>query len=240
MFGFLNFDNPFVAGIYKLFNMILLSAMWLLFCIPVFTAGASTTALYYTVQKTIKNDRGNSWTCFWESFKTNFKQSTAVTLIFLAVAAVFMTDISAIRTLEDVGQLKGYATVFFGVLMVLLCIYAFWVFAGMARFKSTIKGQMKNALVLSVRHLPVTIAVALLGAGSLLLIWLMWPVVFVMPAVSVWLMSVLTEKVFRRYMTEEDKELEDELNMNWNDDYIGKMRTVKAAAGWGSLCRRKK
>ena len=221
MFDFLNFNNPFVQGIYRVANMILLSILWIIFCIPIVTAGASTTALYYAVQKNIKNDRDYVWTCFWQSFKQNFKQSTLINLIFVAIAAVMLTDISIIVTLEEVGRLQGYAKIFFSVILIIMAIYAIWVFSYIARFRNTVKETLKNAFVLAVMHFPVTIMVALVGAGSLLLIWLMPITVFIMPSVSVLVMSFLLEKVYRMYMTEEDKHLEDERNLEWNSDHKG-------------------
>ena len=217
--NFLSFNSPFVQGLYKIANMILVSLLWILFCIPVFTAGASTVALYYTVQKNIKNNRGNSWSCFWQSFKDNFKQSTLITLIFLAITAVLLTDISIINTLSEMGKLNGYARIFFYVVIGILCIYAFWVYAYIARFRNTMKQAMKNALVLAVMHFPITLGVAAIGVFSMVLIWLVHVTVFIMPATSVWMMSFLTEKIFRLYMSEEDKQSEDERNMEWHDDY---------------------
>lgn len=217
--NFLSFNSPFVQGLYKIANMILASLLWILFCIPVFTAGASTVALYYTVQKNIKNSRDNSWSCFWQSFKENFKQSTLITLIFIAVTAVLLTDISIINTLSELGKINGYAKIFFYVVIGILCIYAVWVYAYIARFTNTLKQAMKNALILAVMHFPVTIAVAAIGVFSIVIIWLVHVTVFIMPATSVLMMSFLMEKVFRRYMSEEDKRSEDERNMEWHDDY---------------------
>lgn len=217
--NFLSFNSPFVQGLYKIANMILVSLIWILFCIPVFTAGASTVALYYTVQKNIKNSRGNSWNCFWQSFKENFKQSSVITLIFIAIAAVLLTDISIINTLSGMGKIAGYGRIFFYVVLVVLCIYAFWVYVYIARFQNTTKQVMKNAMVLAVVHFPVTVGVTAVGAFSVFLIWLVPVVICIMPATSVLMMSFLTEKVLRLYMTEEDKRNEDERNMEWHDDY---------------------
>lgn len=217
--NFLSYGSPFVQGLYKIANMILVSFMWILFCIPVFTAGASTVALYYTVQKNIKNSRGNSWSCFWQSFKENFRQSTLITLIFIAIAAVLLTDISIINTLSEMGKIGGYGRIFFYVVLAVLCIYAFWVYVYIARFRNTMKQVMKNVLILAVMHFPVTLGVAAIGAFSVVIIWLVPVTVCIMPATSVLMMSFLTEKVLRLYMTEEDKRNEDERNMEWHDDY---------------------
>ena len=224
MFDFLNFEGPFAQTVYKIFNMIIISALWLLFCIPLFTAGASTTALYYTVQKSLKNNRGNSWQCFWESFKSNFKQSTVVQLVLLAVTFVMVTDIQIVNTFREEGVTGGYMRIFFIIVLVLLAIYAFWIYAYIARFQSKLKEVLKNSLYMAIVHLPITVIVAAIGAGACFLIYLVWPLVFIMPTVSVWLMSYFTEKVFRRYMSEDDRELEDELNMDWSDNYAGKRR----------------
>lgn len=214
--GLFNFENPLISGIFKLVNMVILSALWVLFCIPVFTAGASTTALYYTVQKTIKNERGDVWPCFWQSFKQNFKQSTIITLIFLAIAFIFAADISVVELLENAGKFHGYPAVIFKVILVVMCLYAFWVFAYIARFQCTVKAALKNAALMAVMHFPVSILIGMIGGAALFLIWLIKPFLFLVPVLSVLLMSLFTEKVFRRYMTEEDRRLEDEWNMRQN------------------------
>lgn len=218
MSGLFNFENPLISGIFKLVNIVVLSALWAVFCIPVFTAGASTTALYYTVQKTIKNERGDVWPCFWRSFKQNFKQSTAITLIFLAIAVLFMADISVVGVLENAGKLHGYFAVLFKVILVVMCLYAFWIFAYIARFQCTVKVALKNAALMAVMHLPVSILIGIVGAGAIFLIWLIKPLLLLVPALSVLIISFLTERVFRRYMTEKDRKLEDELNMNWKKE----------------------
>ncbi len=218
MFDFLKIEGPFSTVLYKIVNMIIVSAMWLLFCIPVFTAGASTTALYYTVQKTLKNDRGNTWQCFWESFKKNFKQCSLTMLIFLAIGFVCITDIQLSGLLGERWQIVGGMRIFFIILLIITAVYAIWVFAYVARFESTVKQCMKNSLILSIMHFPTTIVVGLIGAGSIALIVILWPLVFIMPSVSVWLISYFTEKIFRRYMSSEDQKLEDKRNRDWRND----------------------
>jgi uncharacterized membrane protein YesL len=97
------------------------------------------------------------------------------------------------------------------------------VFAYIARFESTLKQSLKNGLLLFIMHFPTTIVVGLIAAGTVALLIIMWPLVFIMPSVSMWLISYFTEKVFRRYMRDEDKELEDDLNKNWREDREGKI-----------------
>ena len=48
----------FFTFINKLSDMIIISIVFVLTCIPVITMGAAGTALYYTVQKVIKRGQG--------------------------------------------------------------------------------------------------------------------------------------------------------------------------------------
>ena len=223
MRGLFSYDNPIFITLETIINMVILSAMWAIFCIPVFTAGASTTALYYSVQKWLKHERGYAWSCFWDSFKENFKQATLVNLIFIAVAVIVLTDYSIIQMFQEAGRTSGILKPFFVVLLVCLCTYAFWCFASMARFRNTWKHQMKNAALLMFGHFPVTLAVAVIGIGAVLLLYLAPYLIFLVPVVSVWGMNLFMERVFRKYMSDDDKQLEDELNMVYNKkDYKNK------------------
>ena len=64
-----------------------------LFCsLPVITAGASVTALYYTIVKSIRHDRGRVSSCFFHSFRTNFRQATLIWLLCLLYILVGIGD----------------------------------------------------------------------------------------------------------------------------------------------------
>ena len=57
MGDFFNVDNKFFQGLGKIIDVICLSAFWFFLCIPIVTAGAATTALYYTVNKVRSEER---------------------------------------------------------------------------------------------------------------------------------------------------------------------------------------
>lgn len=219
MRGLFQYDNVIFSTLEKILNMVVLSAMWLLFCLPVFTAGASTTALYYSVQKWLKNERGYAWSCFWDSFKENFKQATLVNLLFLLITFVVATDYSIVHWLNGVNKAGGVLQPFFIVLLLVICVYAFWFFASLARFQNTTKNQMKNALFLMACHWPVSLYILAVSAGSVLLLYLAPYFIIILPVLSVWFISLMTEKVFRRYMTDEDKRMEDIRNNKFKNDY---------------------
>lgn len=220
MGNFFSMENPLFQGLYKIAECVFLSLLWMIFCIPLFTAGTATTAMYYTIQKCLKNDRGYVFSCFWESFKANFKTGTALSVIFLIVAFVGITDWSVLDYLRESQVISGYAAeIFFLVLLFIAAIYALWVFAVLARFDNNWKKTMRNALLLATGHWQITLMMAGILILSALIIYIIPFTAFIMPVVCIWLISAPLEKVFRLYMEDSDKRLEDELNMRYHNDY---------------------
>lgn len=84
--GFFNYDNPVWRFIGKLGDLILLNILWIVCSIPVFTIGASTTAVYYVTLKLARDEGDSTIRSFFHSFKSNFRQATAIWLILLALA----------------------------------------------------------------------------------------------------------------------------------------------------------
>ena len=66
MGGIFNINSPFFRVMSKVFDVIVLSLLWTLCCIPVITIGPATTALYYAIVKSIRKDRG------WVDFNGQF------------------------------------------------------------------------------------------------------------------------------------------------------------------------
>ncbi len=209
MRGLFSYDNPLITILNKIINCIFLSLVWVVFSLPVFTIGASTTALYYTVQKNIKNERGYVWADFWQSFKTNFKQSTLIWLVMLAAAAVFVLDISILKFFGRQGNSAGQFAFIFYILLFLEALYAYFIFSYIARFEIHTKAVLKNCVFLMIAHLPKTLGAAALLFLAGFLVWLIPVLIFLIPSLFTWLISAVLESIYRKYMTEEDKQKED-------------------------------
>ena len=99
--GFFNYDNPVWRFIGKFGDLIILNILWLVCSIPVITIGASTTAVYYVTLKLARDDDGYTIRSFFKSFKENFKQSTVIWLILLAVGVILYQIVYRLRVLPD-------------------------------------------------------------------------------------------------------------------------------------------
>lgn len=207
--GIFNLDNPFFRAISKIVNLILLSLFWLMCSIPIFTIGASTTALYYAVQKNIKYDLGTASQQFFRGFKENFKQSTIIWLILFALCMLFSYDLAFFTNYGKDGHPLIYSLRYmFYLLLFIEIVYFIYLFPYLARFKNTIKNTFFNATLLIIRHPGRLLANLFFLGTACFMVWLLPMLICIAPAVCIWQINHTMEKTFALYMSEEDKEFE--------------------------------
>lgn len=207
-----NLDNKFFQGINKIIDCVCLSFLWLLLCIPVVTAGAATTALYYTVNKVIRNNRSYIWKEFWHAFRTNFKQSTLVWLILIFIYAIMGIDCYIMFQFAKAGVSYGSLYIVFAMLMLIVTMWANYLFPYMARFENTLKAVLKNCVIMALLNLGKSFVLLVLLLVALVVAYVFFPAIMILPAVYMLLANLILEKVFVKYMTPEDIEAEKERN----------------------------
>ena len=201
-----NYNNPIMNGISKIANCIFLCMIWLLCCIPVITAGASTCAMYVTVEKNIKNSRGYTSSTFFSEFRKNFRQATFVWILFLLAELIFYNDYRILRSVSGsllVGNTYPLFLFFMGTSVVYLC----WVLAEISYWSNGTKNILKNALFLMIRHFPTTVFITLLLIFGVVVVYILPVSVFLMPVVIMWLISAPIDKIFESYKKNNEKEL---------------------------------
>ena len=188
----------------KMVDTVILSALWVIFSMPIFTMGAASTALYYTVHKTLRRNRGYIYSNFWNSFKENFKQSTIVWLILLVIYAIFGADLYLTWQFLKAGMQWGVMFYLFLVLILMTIVWTIYIVAYSARFENTKKATMKNAAAIAVVNLGWSFLILFLFLVGALVIGLIPIMIFLLPAVITLLYDIILERIFRKYMTEED------------------------------------
>ena len=89
---FFSYESRFSQLLMKLSCSCLLNILWFICSLPIFTIGASTTALYYACLKVIRDEESHAWELFFRSFKENFKQATQLWLILLGAGLFLGAD----------------------------------------------------------------------------------------------------------------------------------------------------
>lgn len=213
-----NYDNKFFQGIGKVVDCFYLSVLWMIFCIPVLTAGASCTAAYYTFHKAVRGNRGYVWRCFWESFRSNFKQATVIWLICLLVGALLGTDAFITFQMLQNGEKMGFLYYVFLILIVLFVLWMVYLFSYVARFENTTKQTMKNAAFIAIANLPRSLLMGVVLAAALVIVYLIPSIMILMPAILCWVFHMILEKIYLKYMSPEDALREKEWEMEVKKD----------------------
>lgn len=161
MKGLLEIDGPVMQLITKIVYAVWLNILWFICCLPVFTVGASTTALFYVALKIANNEEGAVTRAFFRSFKENFRQATVAWLILLAAGILLGIDGYIFYHMRFDSLLWTLGTAIFMVALAAYAMILMYIFPLMARFENTIWAMFKNSLMIGMRFLLCTVLMAL-------------------------------------------------------------------------------
>ncbi|MDO5344127.1 MAG: DUF624 domain-containing protein [Lachnospiraceae bacterium] len=164
-----NMDGPIFRFLSRMADLMLLNIVFIICSLPVITIGASVTAMSYVSLK-MKDDEGYVVRSFFKSFKQNLKQSTVIWLLMLFLALVLGLDTYILRQLDGTVYTVMQVVVYIGILLwVMIFVYVFPI---QARFYNTIRGTLRNAVLLSIGNLPKTLCMVVVTAGAAILTFL--------------------------------------------------------------------
>lgn len=211
---FFNMDNKFFTFMSRVADLIILNVVFIVCCIPIVTIGASVTAMNYVTMKMARNEESYIVKSFFKSFRENFKQATIIWLILLVAGLLLGMDFRIVQQVESTGLLK---VVTYGLYMIAL-IYAMvlsYIFPLLAKFDNTIKNTFKNAMLMSIRHLPFTIVILLVGFApavatlTIPIVLAYGLIVWIMVGFSLiaFLNSLMFVRIFDHYIPQEEDSL---------------------------------
>ena len=179
-------------------DVVTISALFLLFCLPVVTIGASVTALYYTVYRKYYKKSDSISKDFMHSLKDNLKNGIIVHIIYLIYSAVVGFNIYfAFFGWGDIRLPDWYMIVSLLPLLPIVFTLPF-VYALMARFDNGIKGTLKNSFTLCMITFPKFILIWFIVIIALAICIGFPPAALVVPVGAAYLCQMITEKAFAR------------------------------------------
>ena len=208
-----NMDNKFFTFMGRVADLIILNLLCMLCCIPIVTAGASTTAMFYVTLKMVRNEESYIVRGFFKSFKENLKQGIVIHLIMLVVGLLLYFDITVTR---GVGSSTGKVLmcIFFAICLLYLMIYIY-IYPLLSKFYNTIKKTFTNAFLMSIRHLPYTLLMILISALPIAVLFIpeariqsfLLMILFLMGFSTIaYINSHFFVKIFDNYIPKEEEE----------------------------------
>ncbi len=179
-------------------DVILVSLLWYIASIPVFTMGASSAALYYTVHKSIINSEGYLFSTFKDSFFQNFKKSTAVWLICLLLDAFLVFDLILSRMAIDQSSVLS---VFYYPVLVCIVLAFMWqlsIIAYQARFEDTVKAVLYKSAVIAFRNIGWMLFLTIFFAALIYLCRYLIVLIVIIPGGYTCLMHHVFEHIYTK------------------------------------------
>ncbi len=196
-------DSKFYKYGTLLADLIILTILWLICSIPVITIGASTTALYYVTTRQLSNREGYVSRDFFRSFKQNFLEATAMTLILGVIAVVLFININLFvpdTTINVIIYLVQY------VLLYELLIFTIYVFPVLSRFDLKLGELIKTSIFMANRHLLTTITCAILFVAIVMIVLKCGVLIILCAGAYAILTSLMFMNLFRKYVPDMDKD----------------------------------
>ncbi len=217
--GFFNYDNPVWRFIGKFWDVLVINFLWIICSIPIVTIGSSTTAMYYVTLKLARDEDGYTIQSFFKSFKENFKQATAIWLIFLLTGLLLAFDVYYFMRLAAPSTLSTVMiSIFLAMVFVWFAMFTY-VFPLQARFYNPVKRTIFNSFFMSVRHVFHTMGMLAVDAGILFLSITYIPQISIFGvALIAFFNSYMLNSVFSKYMPKQEKPEDRELRPLFADE----------------------
>ena len=156
---FFSVDSAFYRFMSKLFDVVKLNFMWLLFSLPIVTVGASTVAAMSVALKMVDDEEGYVCKSFIKAWKENWKQGIVLGIIsVVAIYAVYL-DFQLFEAVEGnpiMFLLIGMVSCF----VVIMClIYAYPL---MARYENTLIRTIQNSFRIGRKYFGRTVMLVFL------------------------------------------------------------------------------
>lgn len=202
-------DSKFMQAMNRLADLMLLNLLFLVTCLPVFTIGAASTALY-SVTFRIGTDREERiFRCYFRAFRDNFKQGTGLFLALFLPGVLLLVCLFLSTALG--GALRYLALAYIPLLLLLAFVYSY-AFPLLSQFYGTVKLTLKNALLLSIGYFPRTVVMVVLNLLPLALFYaqtmfffqvgILWFLLYF--SAASYLNAQLLRKIFAPYQPSEE------------------------------------
>ena len=208
------FDHITNSWLYKagkaIGDVVIISLLFVIFCIPVVTIGVSISALYYTVYRRYTKKIDDITKDFFSALKCNLKNGIVIHIIFTVYSAIVGFNIYfSFFGINGIKLPEWYTVVSFIPVLPLVFTLPF-LYPLVARFSNSVKGTIKNSFTLCMINFPKFLLIWLIAAAAILISVAFPPSLLLVPTGAMYLTQMITEKAFASVIaktsSQEDKD----------------------------------
>jgi uncharacterized membrane protein YesL len=197
--NFFNPDGPLFRFITKIGEIILVTLLWILCCIPIITFVPSTVSFYYAMVKSVRKERGYPAREFFRSMKRTVGPGMICSFVLVAWLMICWYG-----RLYQLALENGLMVWVYEALMILTVLMLSFFFPVMSRFDRKLPGILKLTFLMTVRYFYIALWVLV---GTVLTFWLLTEVlpiacVLFLPGLWCYAATFPVEYVLRKYTPE--------------------------------------
>lgn len=184
-------------------QIIILSVLWTVSCLPVITLGAASAALYQAVVKSVRCERSSPFKVYAKALRTDLAQGAVLTLILVVYAVLAVNALYFSRVYPGVPTiLRAIVSLVGGVSLFLILLAAPYAHIFLSRFRMSALQCLKASLYCAAGNVKCTALMLLTSTAGGLLLYLI-PLFFVwIPGTVCYIHSFLFEPLFKKYLSQ--------------------------------------
>lgn len=206
-------DSRFMRIMSRVADLILLNLCYLLTCVPVFTIGAASAALYTVCFRFGTEEEKGVIRSYFRAFRESFKRGTGVWLIVLLCGAAALLNVWIFCAMS--GGIRFLSAIFVILFVLALLIFGY-AFPLLSQFDDGVWPTLRNALILGLGYLPRSLLITAVNVFPFVLMLadfylflqaaFLWTVLYF--SLAAYVNTFLLKGVFAPYLTDEDNEEE--------------------------------
>ena len=200
-------EGKFYSVTSKMADMVVITLLWLVGCIPIITILTSTSSMYHTTVKCVRYERGKAFEEFKEAYKKNLKPGISLTIFYGMIGvAVGFADYRVF------GLMQGRTAGGFIMAVVLLVVTALYLMNVLglipvfSRFSNTFGKTIQLNYVIAARNIIRSLPMFLVIIAAVILVLASFPLVIIFPSLAMFLISYLSEPGLHKYMPKQEED----------------------------------
>lgn len=204
-------DSPFMQKMTLVTNLLILNILWILCSIPIFTIGASTSAMYSVLFAYRRKETDSVLKPFFVAFKRAFVKGTICWVILLALIVALGYDVILLIYGAELDLFLCIPVILVGLLVIIVGAYFF---PQLALFDNRPVAMVKNCFLLFILYPLQSIAVVILTLFPLILFlfipqlfwftFLLWVLIGI--SLLGYINTFLLLMIFKKYMPKDEPE----------------------------------